>query len=231
MPWLCGVDGFRHRWCAVLWHSETGRYRHRIVARFADLLSQPEQPSVIAVDIPIGLPRVAHPGGRACDRLARRSIGRARAGSVFPVPGRVALTAADRPTADRLHRAEGGIGVSAHTWGLIRKLREVHAVMTPALQHTIYEVHPELSFRAMAEGPLMHGKKTAAGKRERMHLLTTAGFPAAYVGDPPPELPHDDFLDVCAALWTARRIASGAAHRLPARPERDPEGLEMAIWY
>jgi predicted RNase H-like nuclease len=231
MPWLCGVDGFRHRWLAVLWHAETGRYRHRIVARFADLLSQPEQPLVIAIDIPIGLPRVAGAGGRACDRLARRSIGGVRAGSVFPLPGRIVLSTADRAAADRLHRAAGGIGVGAHTWGLIRKLREVHAVMTPALQHTIYEVHPELSFQAMAEGPLTHGKKTAAGKQERMQRLTTVGFPAEYVSDPPPELPHDDFLDACAALWTARRIASGTARRLPAQPVRDPDGLEMAIWY
>jgi predicted RNase H-like nuclease len=231
MPWLCGVDGFRHQWCAVLWQAESGEYRHRVVASFADLTRLPEQPSVIAVDIPIGLPRVACAGGRACDRLARKSIGRARASSVFPVPGRLALSATDRPTADRLNRAQGGIGVSAHMWGLIHKLREVHAVMTPALQRSVYEVHPELSFRAMAGGPLMHGKKTAAGKRERMRLLVAAGFPVADVNDPPLKLPYDDFFDACAALWTARRIANGTARRLPPRPERDPAGLDMAIWY
>jgi predicted RNase H-like nuclease len=43
---------------------------------------------------------------------------------------------------------------------------------------------------------------------------------------------RDDFLDACAALWTAERIYRGAAERLPSaeKPERDERGLDMAIW-
>jgi predicted RNase H-like nuclease len=40
----------------------------------------------------------------------------------------------------------------------------------------------------------------------------------------------DDILDALAALWTARRIQSGSATRLPSGPEeRDAFGLPMQM--
>jgi predicted RNase H-like nuclease len=47
-----------------------------------------------------------------------------------------------------------------------------------------------------------------------------------------PTLPvaDDDILDALAALWTARRIQSGSATRLPSGPEeRDAFGLPMQM--
>ena len=40
----------------------------------------------------------------------------------------------------------------------------------------------------------------------------------------------DDVLDAAAVAWTARRVAAGAARRLPAEPERFSDGVDCAIW-
>ncbi len=232
MLWLCGADGFKSKWCAVLKNLDTAEFRLDVVP-FQDLLDLPENPAIIAVDLPIGLPDVTRQGGRTCERLAREIVGPHRARSVFSTVGRVALRATSRAEADRLSRANGGIGIGAQAWGLAKKLLEADAVMTPARQQVIREVHPELSFREMLGHSLVHGKKTAAGKRERIAALVEQGFPESFVEDVPLGLGAglDDFLDSCAALWTAERIYRGTAKRIPAIIERDTHGLDMAMWF
>jgi predicted RNase H-like nuclease len=231
MTWLCGVDGFKSKWCAVLKRLDTNEFRVRILP-FRDLLELPENPTVIAVDLPIGLPEVTLRGGRACDRLAREIVG-ARRSSIFPAVGRLALAAESRAEADRLNRAAGGIGIGAQAWGLAKKLLEVDALMTTMRQRLVHEVHPELSFREMAGRPLAHGKKSPAGERERMEALTSQGFPESFVqsGAGSLRVGRDDFLDACAALWTAERIYRGIAKRVPATIECDGRGLDMAMWF
>jgi predicted RNase H-like nuclease len=232
MVWICGVDGFKSQWCVVLKNLKKVEFCVRVVS-FQVLLKLPENPVIVALDLPIGMPDVTPPGGRTCERLAREILGQRRACSVFSVVGRSALVAGSRAEADRLSRASGGIGIGAQTWGLAKKLLEVDAVMTKQRQQVISEVHPELSFRAMAGRPLDHGKKTRAGEQERITALIGAGFPEFFITKMPIEVRvrYDDFLDACAALWTAERIYRGTATRIPAIVERDARGLDMAMWY
>jgi len=232
MVWLCGVDGFKSKWCAVLRNLDTGEFRYDVVP-FQTLLNVPENPAIIAVDLPIGLPDVTRQGGRTCERLAREIVGAHRARSVFSAVGRIALSSTSRVEADRLSRANGGIGIGAQTWGLARKLLEVDDVMTPARQQVIREVHPELSFREVVGRALVYGKKSSAGKRERIAALVGQGFPKSFVQTVPTGLRVglDDFLDSCAALWTAERIYRGTAKRIPTIIERDHHGLDMALWF
>jgi predicted RNase H-like nuclease len=81
--------------------------------------------------------------------------------------------------------------------------------------------------------PLTESKKTRDGELQRIDALTCAGFPKAFL-TPLTALHNgrDDFLDACAALWTAGRIYRGTAKRLPSaeKLERDEHGLDMAIW-
>ena len=125
--------------------------------------------------------------------------------------------------------------MSAQAWGLSKKLQEVDACMTAERQQTIYEVHPELSFWAMkGKAPMLHSKKTGGGTKERVAALVhQGGFPTEYVERLPAGLKvgRDDFLDACAALWTATRIANREGNRFPLQTERDARGLDMAIWY
>jgi predicted RNase H-like nuclease len=160
-------------------------------------------------------------------------VGAHRARSVISTVGRNALAAATRVEADLLSKAAGGIGISAHCWGLKDKLLEVDAVITPALQRVIHEVHPELSFCEMAGRPLNHSKKAPEGEQERVEMLLVGSFPERAVTNAPTTLSagREDFLDACAALWTAERICRGTAKRVPSLKEFDARGLDMAMWF
>lgn len=106
--------------------------------------------------------------------------------------------------------------------------------MTPERQRLVREVHPEVSFWAMnGRSPLPAGKKTPEGMIGRMDALEAEGFPSTFVRQLPVKLRvgRDDFLDACAALWTARRIRLGLAERLPVQLDFDGRGLDQAIWF
>ena len=81
-PWFAGVDGCRTGWVVAFARAVDSDIRIRIVPRFADVLAAPEAPSIVAVDIPIGLPERAGPGGRAAENAVRPLLG-ARRSSVF----------------------------------------------------------------------------------------------------------------------------------------------------
>jgi predicted RNase H-like nuclease len=232
--WLCGVDGFKEKWRAVLGNFATGEVR-LMDSSLSVILDLPERPAIIAIDVPIGLPGVTLPGGRICDRLARRLLG-PRHRSVFSPIGRMCLQTNNREKASQLSIDRGGIGIGVQSWGLAKKLLEIDRLMTPAEQRIVREVHPEVSFCEMNGGePLIQRKKTPDGERQRVSALKRGGFPESFLS-PLRTLRsgRDDFLDACAALWTAERIYRGTtAKRIPSagESEHDERGLDMAIWF
>src|SRR5205823_2691454 len=86
-----------------------------------------------------------------------------------------------------------------------------------ALEERIFEVHPEVSFAALAGRHLAHPKRSWNGQMERRRLLAEHGL------EVPDELAAgtasaDDVLDAAVAAWSAERIARGEAKTLPAEP-------------
>jgi predicted RNase H-like nuclease len=233
MIWIAGVDGFRSHWCAVLQNVSTGELRTRLVPTFAGLLELPERPEIICVDIPIGLPEFTMPGGRACEKEARRILGR-RASPVFSAIGRLLLRASSRAEAHGLSRALGGVGVGAQAWGLAKKLRDADLAMTPEWQSRIREVHPEVCFWAMNRRiPMPFSKKSPEGASARIGVLISAGFSRAQIEKllADSAAGRDDVLDALAGLWTAARVLTGQGERLPAALDLDARGLDQAIWF
>ena len=238
MTWVAGADGCRGGWIVALSPlGEVAQTTFRLVPTFADALMLPERPEVLAVDMPIGLLSAAVPGGRPCDTLARKILGRPRASSVFTPPVRQALAADDYREALAINRASSpaGLGISIECFYLFRKLREVDAALTPHRQRRIKETHPELAFAALKGGAgVQQPKRSAGGRALRQRLLRRAGFRGptkALKAFRAKDVQPDDLLDACALLWSAARIARGEATRLPARPERDETGLAMEIWF
>jgi predicted RNase H-like nuclease len=188
---------------------------------FAAVLAALPDNAVIAIDIPIGLVDEHVPGGREVDRAARAELGPKRS-SVFSAPPRCALAA--RTLHDARRR---GARLTLQTLNLLPRIEDVDGVMTPELQSRVFEVHPELSFAAMAGGPaVLTPKRTAAGSKERRALLQRTGI---CVPERPAGAAVDDLLDACALTWSARRVADGIASHVPDAPSRDARGLRMEL--
>jgi predicted RNase H-like nuclease len=223
---VIGVDGAPGGWIAVSWGQTV---QHRLYRTFADILR--EDAAIIAVDMPIGLPAMS---GRKAERQARKGLGE-RQSSLFSIPARAAVMEVDyrKACAINLSHSDPPRKIAKQSFHLFPKIREIDALMTPALQQRVHEVHPEVAFWVMnghTSVPLP--KKHEHGSEFRRKLLTDSGFP---ISDLPPatylrkDVGSDDVIDACACAWVARRILEGRAMRFPQVPERDAKGLEMCI--
>ncbi len=236
--WLAGVDGCRASWIVALARlnpavNRLDRLQFILCPHFTDVLDMTPTPIVFAVDMPIGLLDTPQLGGRECDQLARRLLGR-RSSSVFSPPSRLVLHATHYDQV-RAH------GMSRQAFGILPKIREIDNLITPHHQALVYEAHPELAFMRLAGSPMQHNKKTAAGREERVKALRRS--PQPRYRPLQPALQHalrkykrtqvawDDLLDACVLLRTSHRLATAQAQFLPSPPARDSKGLRMEICF
>jgi len=238
--WFAGVDGCPAGWMAVFVRAGCDGARVRVVPRFADVFTAAEAPAVVAVDMPIGLPERAGPGGREAENAVRPLLGE-RQSSVFSVPSRAAIYARDYREACRLALATSDPPrkVSKQLFNIAPKIREVDEFLraNPAQMSRVFEVHPELAFwrfngeRALNEPKKVKSRPYAPGLALRRELLIAAGLAGDIVNAVPPKgADEDDLLDALACAAIARRIHLGQARPFPDPPERDQFGLAMAIW-
>jgi len=164
-------------------------------------------------------------GHRPPDKAAKAFLG-AHGSRVFETPPRSVLNELTYAAALARLRENEGRGLSAQSYALREKIFEVDACVES--DPRIREVHPEISFTALAESPL-RPKKTPSGFDQRARLLRKSGIwlsPDAFelkgVG-------ADDVLDAGAAAWSARRIANGAARSLPTALEVDERDRPAAV--
>lgn len=230
MAAVLGLDACPAGWVGVVLDGR-GRYAGSVLATGAPeayeqaLLPAGGRLAVVGIDIPIGLPTR---GVRQADLLARLEIGPRRS-SVFATPVRAALEAATHPEGTALNVAATGAGMSMQAYRLGPKVLEVDG-WARAADVVVREVHPEVSFAALAGSPLAHAKKTWAGQARRRALLSAAGIELPDALGAADEVPVDDVLDAAAAAWSARRIALGRARSLPDPPEDLGDGWPAAIW-
>jgi len=223
---VTGVDACRGGWACV--HLDTDEGGDRLTVRMAGSLAEglagtaPGQ--VVGIDMPLGL---LDRGWRAADEEARRRLG-VRRSSIFAIPPAAVWRQPDYQAALAVCRQLTGQGFSVQAWGLRAKLREAADYRGHGSQR-LYEVHPELSFAAMAGAPLPEPKNRPAGQALRRSVLAAAGL--AVPDDPAWRRAAVDVLDAAAVAWTARRIAAGQAVVLPDPPQTGQDGLEIAIRY
>lgn len=220
---VTGVDACPGGWVAVTLAGAPGTAAPAVSVTVANALGALPLDGVTGIDMPLGL---LAEGWRTADVLARRALGR-RGSCVFAIPPRPVWEQPCYADANRLCREIAGRGMSAQAWGLRGKLLEADLFRrAPSL--ALYEVHPELSFAALAGAPLADSKHTAAGRAIRRALLAAAGVLL------PPGVPgaaEDDLLDAAAVAWSARRIAAGTAVTLTDPAQRADDGAEIAIRY
>jgi predicted RNase H-like nuclease len=209
---VAGVDGCRGGWMCALAGSN-GSFELTVRPTFAEVLGL--DAAVVGIDIQIGLP---DDSPRPADAAARKFVGPRRS-SVFPTPPRPVLEAATYAEACDRARALTGRAISKQAYAIRHRILEVDVLA--GADERVIEVHPEVSFRALAGRPLA-SKHTSEGRRERLELVTQC-----YLGFP--EVPRSllgDALDAAVVAWTAARYARGEARSLPEGGERIG-----SIWY
>jgi predicted RNase H-like nuclease len=207
-----------------------------IADRLTTLLSAVNDIQAVGIDMPL---RLAETGRRQADIDARAFVGRPLGAAVFLMPLRAVWEQEGIWYDDsweeanqrcwQLSRDElspDGYGLPPFTWGLRVKLREANECLATD-EYPLHEVHPEVSFAAMNGKPLTHRKVSWTGHITRRALLAKHGVHL------PDELGDagnarlDDVLDAAAAAWSAHRIATGHAGRLPTEPSLGQERISI----
>jgi predicted RNase H-like nuclease len=222
---VVGVDVWKGQWLAVVLRGRS--YESAYVAgEIANLLGEIGEAEAVGIDMPIGL--TSGKERRKADPAARAFVGPRRS-SVFPTYPREVYEASTIQAAREVSLRLLGMSISDQAYRLGDRLLELERVV--AGRADIWEVHPEVSFCAMAGRHLTRPKKSWNGFHERLDLLQESGIeipaPIAEIGNAGTE----DVLDAAAAAWSASRIAEGSAASLPAEPTQSIAGRALAIWY
>jgi len=231
---VAGVDACPQGWFLVAL-DEAGNWECDIYTNAGLLWENNRQRSLILIDIPIGLPFEA---SRACDVEARRILGR-RGSSVFPAPSREAIDAKDYRDACSKNFDVLGKKISKQAWNISPKIKQVDDLLQadPLARATMRESHPEIAFWSLNAGSaFVHNKKTAAGSRERLRILTAhLSFAEEIVSQAVQTfrrkvLGLDDILDALSLAVTAMQSRKSLV-TLPEQPPRDRLDLPMEIVY
>src|SRR5207247_10760047 len=165
---LHGVDGCNGGWVVAESDANVGDVSFRFVPSLEPLFRQAGPERVIAIDIPIGLPKCEP---RVCDTVARQLLGRPRSSSVFSPPARQALQRDTSPEPFRMNHEQLNIGISKQTFFIMPKIREVDALMDRQRQQFVRAAHTAESF-AQRNGvrATLHYKKAIDGRSGRITI-------------------------------------------------------------
>lgn len=229
-PLVLGIDGCPTGWVAAAAEAGELSSLHHYLS-IAELVEAHPEATAFGIDIPLWFPAGKEP--RPSDPAARKLLGR-RGSSVFAVPPRDVLEAPSFEEANELSKVRYERGISKQSYALAPKILEAVRFVESSGEERLFEVHPELSFRFLAESQgkqVASSKKTWLGFSERLAALESAGFgpplrPNGNLGKAAP----DDVLDACVAGWSANRISLGTAElvgiadnsALPTRPGAHP---------
>ncbi|HEX6101246.1 MAG TPA: DUF429 domain-containing protein [Thermoanaerobaculia bacterium] len=235
MPNLVGIDGCKLGWLCIFEELPSRRLASKTFETIDDLVRHIEALDVIAIDVPIGL---TDAGPRLCDQQARRLLGPVRGTSVFPAPIRAALDAPTYEEACARSLTAQNKKLPKQSWAIYPKIRELDGLLQrrPELKPKIFEVHPEVSFRAWNQRePIVAPKKSEEGAATRLGLVAghfgEQAFATIRARYKRRDVADDDILDAFAALWTAERIQNREAETLPPDPPTDSRGLPMRMVY
>ena len=221
MAFIIGIDGCKSGWFSV-WENQSGNIVSSIFTNLNDLNNffKDENHLVIGIDMPVIL---SDEIPREADQLARKLLSK-KASSVFTAPTPEMLEQPNYEKASLVSKRLFGKSMSLQSWYLFPKIKDVQTMIHHEKMN-FYEIHPELSFRAMNnEKVILESKKTFEGFNIRNSLLTTHfkyfNFDEIRMQYPKKDVMDDDILDALAVLWSAKRIQSNEASFLPQAPKK-----------
>ncbi len=166
-----GIDGCRAGWFFSL-VNDRNEVGILLFKKIKDGLSLLEDAGVVYIDMPIGLVQQKDEV-RTIDENIRTELDNAFRSSVFTIPCKQAVYAANYKEASKINKEVLGKGISIQAWNICAKIKELDIFLEEhtQLKNIMKEAHPELSFQRINGNPLNHKKKTAEGKVERMLIL------------------------------------------------------------
>lgn len=248
---IAGVDGCPGGWICVYKAGLDAPPSVQVFKSFAELAATLDDETIIAVDMPIGLPDKCGLGGRGAEQAVRPFL-KARQSSVFSVPSRAAIEAEPGPFENETERlsahkraseialatSEPPRKISIQAFGQFGKIRELDMWLRedPSRISRVFESHPEFAFTMLNNGEPMSlpkkikGKVNPDGMAERRAFLAARGFTTTFLTRSVPRGANaDDFLDACVMVLVAERLATGIAKPYPSPPAQDAFGLPIAI--
>lgn len=124
------------------------------------------------------------------------------------------------------------------SWNLYPRIRDVDTELqkNSHLRDIVFEVHSEVSFRALNHGvPFVAAKRNPKGETIRRSLVEnhfgSGAFDEIRKNHYVKEVSNHDINDAFAVLWTAEPIFQGDVEVMPAEAEFDLVGLRRGIWY
>ena len=235
---VAGADGCKAGWVVAIRDAAVASACRMATFPTFAALAEALPETIIAIDMPIGLPDRVGRGGREPEIHLRPLLG-PRQSSVFSMPSRTAVFAETYEACCRMAQetSDPPRRVSKQAFHLFPRVREIDVLLRAdgGLASRVFECHPEGAFRFMKGEPLAEPKKVKsqvhpAGMAERRALLLSEDYSAALLDGPLPRgVGRDDYFDAIAASWSAARIARGEAVCFPGIPRRDRYGIEIAI--
>ena len=221
MSFIVGIDGCKSGWFSV-WENQDERIHSSIFSSLNELKNffKNESQLIIGIDMPVVLSEAIP---RQADQLARKLLSK-KASSVFTAPTPEMLDQPNYEKASLVSKRLFGKSMSLQSWYLFPKIKDVQTM----IHHEdiqIYEIHPELSFRAMNnEQVILESKKSHEGFAIRNSLLTQHFknfiFEEIRRQYARKDVMDNDILDALAVLWSAKRIQANQASYLPQVPEK-----------
>jgi predicted RNase H-like nuclease len=218
---IIGIDGCKSGWFSV-WENQDKSIQSSVFSNLNELKNffKNESQLIIGIDMPVVLSEVIP---RQADQLARKLLSK-KASSVFTAPTPEMLNQPNYEKASLVSKRLFGKSMSLQSWYLFPKIKDVQTMIHHE-DMQIYEIHPELSFRAMNnEQVILESKKTLEGFALRNSLLSMHFknfiFEEIRRHYARKDVMDNDILDALAVLWSAKRIQSNQASFLPQTPEK-----------
>ena len=221
MSLIIGIDGCKSGWFSI-WENQDKSIHSSVFSNLNELKNffKNESQLILGIDMPVVLSEVIP---RQADQLARKLLSK-KASSVFTAPTPEMLDQPNYEKASLVSKRLFGKSMSLQSWYLFPKIKDVQTMIHHE-DMQIYEIHPELSFRAMNnEQVILESKKTQEGFALRNALLSMHFknfiFEDIRNQHARKDVMDNDILDALAVLWSAKRIQSNQASFLPQTPEK-----------
>ena len=221
MSLIIGIDGCKSGWFSI-WENQDKSIHSSVFSNLNELKNffKNESQLILGIDMPVVLSEVIP---RQADQLARKLLSK-KASSVFTAPTPEMLDQPNYEKASLVSKRLFGKSMSLQSWYLFPKIKDVQTMIHHE-DMQIYEIHPELSFRAMNnEQVILESKKTQEGFALRNALLSMHFknfiFEDMRNQHARKDVMDNDILDALAVLWSAKRIQSNQASYLPQAPEK-----------